>query len=225
MPWSVQKRESKWCVVKEGGDVEGCHASRTDAIKHQRALYSNESRMASMYAELDERVEEVVEEIVQEVALPVYNGNGSRTGPIMPALDGNPKVDQRLQAAMELIAEFTQEPPQPHPIHVTVENDNSGMQALVAALGQITERLMNGEKVSESLVASLQNLAEQAPPVVNVEVESPVVNVPAPIVNVPAANITVHPEIFLPEQEKRVSKVTMVRDPFGKLEGAEITEE
>jgi len=53
MPWSVEKRGDNWCVVKEGETAPikgGCHASRSDALKHQRALYANEpsARRASI---------------------------------------------------------------------------------------------------------------------------------------------------------------------------------
>lgn len=52
MPWSIKRRDGKFCVVKEGGKVEKCHASRADAVKHQRALYANEpsARTASVAA-------------------------------------------------------------------------------------------------------------------------------------------------------------------------------
>src|SRR5678815_3636171 len=54
MPWRLENRDGKVCVIKESdGSVAGCHDSRTDAIKQQRALYANESRTAAMYAELD----------------------------------------------------------------------------------------------------------------------------------------------------------------------------
>lgn len=45
MPWSIKQRDGKYCVVKEGASAPvpgGCHSSRADAIKHQRALYANE---------------------------------------------------------------------------------------------------------------------------------------------------------------------------------------
>ena len=65
MPWSLKQRDGKWCVIKDSdGSSAGCHDSRTDAIKQQRALYAQESRMASIYAELDEMVEDV--EIIEE---------------------------------------------------------------------------------------------------------------------------------------------------------------
>lgn len=64
MPWQLQQRDGKVCVVKEGESDPvpgGCHATRADAIKHQRALYAAESRMASMYAELDAEPDPVPE--------------------------------------------------------------------------------------------------------------------------------------------------------------------
>jgi hypothetical protein len=50
MPWSIQRREGKYCVVKQGGELLKCYPSRTDAIKYQRALYAHEpsARRASM---------------------------------------------------------------------------------------------------------------------------------------------------------------------------------
>jgi 2'-5' RNA ligase len=48
VPWSVGKRGSKWCVVKDDdGKVEGCHDSSAAAIKQQRALYASESMAAN----------------------------------------------------------------------------------------------------------------------------------------------------------------------------------
>lgn len=57
MPWKLESRDGEWLVVKDDGSVAGHHSSRADAIKHQRALYANESKVASMYAELDARPE------------------------------------------------------------------------------------------------------------------------------------------------------------------------
>lgn len=45
MPWKIKKRGNKWCVVKEGTTSPvpgGCHATRAEAVRHQRALYRGE---------------------------------------------------------------------------------------------------------------------------------------------------------------------------------------
>lgn len=50
MPWDVRKKGSRYCVYKKGSSTPvpgGCHATRADAVKHQRALYAGEGK-ASM---------------------------------------------------------------------------------------------------------------------------------------------------------------------------------
>lgn len=43
MPWSISKRGSEYCVIKDDdGSVEGCHSSRADAAEQIRALYASE---------------------------------------------------------------------------------------------------------------------------------------------------------------------------------------
>lgn len=45
-PWDVREDDGKFCVYKKGSDTPvagGCHGSRADAVKHQRALYAAES--------------------------------------------------------------------------------------------------------------------------------------------------------------------------------------
>ncbi len=49
MPWSVKKQNKKFCVVKEGEDSPikgGCHASKSEAAAHVRALYASEAEAA-----------------------------------------------------------------------------------------------------------------------------------------------------------------------------------
>jgi 2'-5' RNA ligase len=46
MPWHIEKRGSRHCVVKNGESTPvpgGCHATRAEAIRHQRALYAGEA--------------------------------------------------------------------------------------------------------------------------------------------------------------------------------------
>jgi hypothetical protein len=55
MPWEIQKRGDEYCVVKAGTDAVvngGCHASRADAIKQQRALYASEPALTAAVAPL-----------------------------------------------------------------------------------------------------------------------------------------------------------------------------
>lgn len=53
MPWTIEKRGDEYCVVKEGTSEVvngGCHPSRADAIKQQRALYANEPALTASAA-------------------------------------------------------------------------------------------------------------------------------------------------------------------------------
>ena len=45
MPWRVERRGSRYCVIKEGTTSPvpgGCLATRAEAVRHQRALYAGE---------------------------------------------------------------------------------------------------------------------------------------------------------------------------------------
>lgn len=53
MPWRIEARDGRFCVVKEGETKPvpgGCHDRRADAVKHQRALYANEPAMTASAA-------------------------------------------------------------------------------------------------------------------------------------------------------------------------------
>lgn len=54
-PWEVKEQDGKHCVFKKGGDTPikgGCHATRNDALKHQRALYAAEPTPTMKYSVL-----------------------------------------------------------------------------------------------------------------------------------------------------------------------------
>lgn len=43
MPWSIEKRDGKWCVIKDSdGTNEGCHDTEQEARDQQKALYADE---------------------------------------------------------------------------------------------------------------------------------------------------------------------------------------
>lgn len=48
MPWDVKRRGSRYCVIKQGESSPvpgGCHPTRAEAVRHQRALYAGEPKM------------------------------------------------------------------------------------------------------------------------------------------------------------------------------------
>jgi Escherichia/Staphylococcus phage prohead protease len=54
MPWFIEERDGRYCVVKgdrdDPGETEACHDTREKALAHQRALYANvpEARVAAL---------------------------------------------------------------------------------------------------------------------------------------------------------------------------------
>ncbi len=132
MPWSLERRDSKWCVVKESdGSSAGCHDSRADAIKQQRALYANESRMASMYDELDSMTLPPLEP--QE---PTLDPGTVLVAAVMERMsDRQAHTDQALIAALEAIGardpvvNFHAPPITVEPTPVTVEAPHVTVEA------------------------------------------------------------------------------------------------
>lgn len=54
MPWKIERREGRYCVIKEDdGDNEGCHDTREEAERQMRALYATENRAAVDNTEWD----------------------------------------------------------------------------------------------------------------------------------------------------------------------------
>lgn len=52
MPWSIEKRDDKWCVVKDDdGETVECHDTEKEARDHQKALYANEPDASIRYSE------------------------------------------------------------------------------------------------------------------------------------------------------------------------------
>jgi hypothetical protein len=103
MPWEIQPRDGRYCVVKKGASEPvpgGCHDSRAQAVKHQAALYANESRVAAIYEKLDE-VEEVAAEeqrVAQEIRVVLEQPEGM-TAAFVQALE---LVAERLSAGERL---------------------------------------------------------------------------------------------------------------------------
>lgn len=207
MPWRLERREGRWCVIKESDNsVSGCHDSRASAIKQQRALYANESRMASMYDELDSQPEEPVPASSAHHPAPPP----STLSPLVSELVGLLLRDDRERSLTASIAQSNAVIAD-HLNHTAEER-----QALVAALERIGQPIVN-------VPAPVVNVA---PPEVNVEppqvtVESPSVTVEAPNVRVEAAK---QPDIHI-HQPAATRQVKFERDPLtGQVSGAEVTE-
>ena len=198
MPWSLDRRDGRWCVIKDSdGSTAGCHDSRADAIKQQRALYANESRVAAMYAELDEMVEEVLEPVtLREEPKPTSELVRIEIGKEHDALIAS--LSDRMEA-MAIREQETQ-------------------LALVAALQQIGLRENVFSPHVNVEAAPTPNVTVEAPPPAEVKVD---VHVPEQA----APQVHLSPEIHLPEPAPITKTVTFERDPLtGQVSQAEVTE-
>ncbi len=206
MPWSLEHRTEGWCVIKESdSSVAGCHDTRADAIKQQRALYANESRMASMYDELDAQPDPMVEQMQSQIHLPA--STSSALSPFAAELVGLLMKDDREKS---LVASMVDSQAQ---ARLEAAEDR---RALVAALQTLGSPVVNVPAPEVTV-----NVPESQ---INVTVPESVVNVTVPDVhvNVPAPNVTVRPEIVMPSAQKTV---TFERDPLTEqITRAEVTE-
>jgi hypothetical protein len=188
MSWSLERRDNEWLVLNEDGSSAGSHASRTDAIKHQRRLYATEARVASMYADLDSHTEPFVEKPVPPDISPL-------------SLE---LVSMIARAAEEkaLVASAAQAREEQQRAEIQEER-----QALVAALGRMGSPVINLPEMKAPDVTVNVPAAE-----VNFSVPAPEVTV-----NVPPAEVTVHsPDVNVTvEAPPPVQKtVTFERDPL-----------
>jgi hypothetical protein len=198
----LERREGQWHVVNEDGASEGSHSSRADAIKHQRHLYANQSRVASMYADLDAHP---VPEVVYAAPLPVVQQ--SSLSPLATELVGLLLKDDRERSLVASVAESQA---------MMQQQQTEDRQALIAALGRMGSPVVNvpAPEVTVNVPAAEVNFT--VPPA---EVT---VNVPDVHVSVAAPEVTVRPEIVLPSSQKTV---TFERDPLTQqVTKAEVTE-
>jgi hypothetical protein len=214
--WSLESRDGEWCVVDASGDAVGVHSSRADAIKHQRALYAQEARVASMYAELD-ALPDPPTELQVDPKLVVDTSSGPSMSPGTSALS---------PLASELVGLLLRD-----------EREKSLVASMADSQAQLVRQQAEQSEERHALVAALTRLGQPVihmpEPVVNINVPETQVSVNVPAaevnvtvpdihVNVPAPNVTVRPEITLASTQKTV---TFERDPLTQqVVKAEVTE-
>ena len=208
MPWQLQQRDGKWCVVKEGETAPvpgGCHGSRADAIKHQRALYANESRMASIYDHLDSLPDPEPQPEPEADPVPSMS---PVTAEIMALLLREEKERSLVASVAESQSLITRQ----------FEEAAAERQALVAALSR-----MGSPTINVPANPTPEVTVNVPPAEVNVTVPPAEVNV-----NVPPAEVTVNPpdvNVTVEAPPPAQKTVTFERDPLTQqVVKAEVTE-
>lgn len=150
----------------------------------------------AMYAALD-AVEETPEELIEQATIPELKAAASELVRIEIGKD-NEALTASLMERMEQMS----------------QREAETQMALVAALHAIGTR----ESVVNVAAGPAPNVTVEAPPPAEVKVD-----VHVPEQEAPEVNLTVNPEIVMPQTPKKT--VTFVRDYTGRVEGAEIAEE
>lgn len=95
MPWHIEKREGKFCVIKDDdGSSAGCHASRDEAADQIRALYANDKdeqeETAALLAEL-----RAIAEMMRPATLEVITEEAqvSEEAAVVEAVESEPLVE------------------------------------------------------------------------------------------------------------------------------------
>lgn len=198
MQWQLERRDEGWCVLGEDGAVAGTHAARVDAIKHQRALYANDARVASLYADLDANTEPYVEKPAAPDVSPL-------------ALE---LVTMVARAAEEkaLVASAAQAREEQQRAEQQEER-----QALVAALGRLGSPVIN-------LPAQAAPEVNVHVPPAEVNFTAPEVNVHVPPAEVTVNTPDIHVNVEAPPAVQKT--MTMVRDPLTQqVTSVEVTEQ
>jgi phage head maturation protease len=110
MPWHIEHREGKFCVVKDAdGSTEKCHETEEEAKDHMAALYSSENRAEVVRAPIEmraatvgdvnfpERLIDVLAVPYEQEALVEYRGQIWRETIERGAFDGVEKRPNRVK--------------------------------------------------------------------------------------------------------------------------------
>jgi hypothetical protein len=192
MPYNIEKRGEQWCVVSDT-KTHGCHDSRADAIKQQRALYKN--------APPDEEA-------------------SSEASATMGAMKAPIRDISLLQLALKRSEEKSEEEVERAISVAAGLSDPEVAAQTVAVIGHLADRLRAAElnqaalaevlqAVSADSSASRTALLEALSGITERLAEAPQVNVTVPV---PEVNVNVE------QAGKRV--VELERDSAGRLVGA-----
>lgn len=192
MPYNIEKRGEQWCVVSDT-KTHGCHDSRADAIKQQRALYKN--------APPDEEASSGASATMGAMKAPIHD-----ISLLQLALKrSEEKSEQEVERAISVAAGLS---------------DPEVAAQTVAVIGHLADRLRAAElnqaalaevlqAVSADSSASRTALLEALSGITERLAEAPQVNVTVPV---PEVNVNVE------QAGKRV--VELERDSAGRLVGA-----
>lgn len=235
MPYVIEKRGEQWCVKStDSGKTHGCHDTRADAIKQQRALYKNAppaeeaARAAEILTAVVEAgkdglvVLEASEESLDEITL--VNVPSEETVTMTAVEKRIPVKDIALlrMAVQRSGAQSEQEVE--HAVNIAAGLADPEVAAqTVAVIGHLADRLKTAELNQAALVEVLQSVATDSTSSRNALLEA-LSGITERLAEAPPINITVPPapppDVFVNVEQAGKRVVELERDSQGRLVGA-----
>lgn len=248
MPYVIKKRESKWCVESTtSGKTHGCHDTRADAVKQQRALYKNAppaeeaAKAAAILTELageavlpiPEVLPEIAEgssdalltEMVEHMTKSIEEPGSSEASVTMSAVEKS--VPIRDVALLRLALKRSEvESEQEVEKAVTVAAglaDPEVAAQTVAVIGHLADRLRTAELNQAALVDALQTMSADSSASRGALLEA-LSGITERLAEAPQVHVTVPPspppDVYVNVEQAGKRVVDLQRDSTGKLIGA-----
>jgi YD repeat-containing protein len=203
MPYLIEKRDDQWCVITEAtGKTHGCHDTRAEAVKQQRALYKNAPPS-----------EETSIEVAPED--PLSDASATMSAVKIPVKDM-----ALLRMAVKRSEEASeQEVTQAISIASGLSDPEVAAQT-VAVIGHLADRLRTAELNQAALVDVLQAVAADSTSSRNALLEA-LSGITERLAEAPQVNVTVPtPDVYVNVEQAGKRVVNLERDSEGRLVGA-----
>ena len=227
MPYVIEKRDDQYCVVSTGpGKTHGCHDTRADAIKQQRALYKNAppgEEAAKAAAIMEGLVVEndflLFRETLKDVQLETEPSDAAVT--MTPVEKRIPVKDVALlrMALQRSEAQAEQEVNQAVLTAAGLADPEVAAQT-VAVIGHLADRLKTAELNQAALVDVLQAVAADSTASRSALLDA-LAGITDRLAEAPPVNITVPtPDVYVNVEQAGKREVVLERDSTGRLTGA-----
>lgn len=205
MPYVIEKRKGQYCVKSTtSGKAHGCHDTRAEAIKQQRALYKNAPPSEEASSEAGGTMSAVEKRVpIKDVAL-------LRLAIRRSEQESEQEVEKAITVASGL-------------------SDPEVAAQTVAVIGHLADRLRTAELNQAALVDALQEMSADSSASRSALLEA-LSGITERLAEAPQVNVTVPvPEVNVNVQQAGATTgtrtISLERDSAGKLVGAVVEEE
>ena len=217
MPYVIKKRDNQYCVESTtSGKTHGCHDTRADAIKQQRALHKN-APPGEEAAQAAETLQEVVD------AAPDYEAirPSEETVTMTAVKNGSPVNDFALLRLALKRSEAVVEKEVEKSVSIAMGLADPEVAAqTVAVIGHLADRLRTAELNQAALVDALQSVAADSTASRGALLEA-LSGITERLAEAPQVNVTVPtPDVYVNVEQAGKRIVELERDSSGRLTGA-----